>query len=385
MMKNTTAEGTFINLVRSVINNEKPAVLPEGVTADALYEIGYKQKMVSMILCALNMISPKPASDNWGKYITLFSAGCLNSEEQMQEYHNLVEYLCGNGVKIIPLKGCVINGLYPSVGLRTMSDVDLLYSGVDTKRLAELMEAFGYTTDHLDSGCHDNFHKGNVSIELHRKLILDDSPYRPVLENMFDKAVADEKIPNLYHMKPEDLYVHVIAHAAKHFENAGLGLRPLADIYLLDRRYKNNWDREYIEKQLNCVKLLQFEGKLNTLSYAFFSDEESEVNEEDIEFIFRAGLYGVHGDLVWKYMGKGGKSKVSFFLRRTFLPYSIMREMFPFLKKWPVLLPVMWLYRIVDVLINRRENVLKIASVYINKEDADYITHIHSNFGLRDR
>lgn len=191
MMKNTTAEGTFINLVRSVINNEKPVVLPEGVTADELYEIGLKQKMVSMILCALNMISPKPVSDNWGKYITLLSAGCLNSEEQMQDYHKLVEYLCDNGVKIIPLKGCAINGLYPSVGLRTMSDVDLLYSGVDTKRLAELMKAFGYTMDNLDSGCHDTFHKGNVSIELHRKLIPDNSPYRPVLENMFDKAVAD--------------------------------------------------------------------------------------------------------------------------------------------------------------------------------------------------
>ena len=384
MIKNTSAEGTFINLVRSVIKNEKPSALPEGVTADELYEIGYKQKMVPMILCALNMVSPRPASDNWGKYITLLSAGCLNSETQMQEYHQLVEYLCGNGVKIIPLKGCVINGLYPSVGLRTMSDVDLLYSGVDTKRLSELMETFGYTTDHLDGGCHDNFHKENVSIELHRKLIPDNSPYRPVLENMFDKAVADKDIPNLYHMNPEDLYVHVIAHAAKHFENAGLGLRPFTDIYLLNRRHKDSWDREYIDKQLDHVNLRKFEAKLNTLSYAFFSDEESEVSEQDIGFIFRGGLYGVHGDPSWGYMRKGGKSKVAFFLGRTFLPYSDMREMFPFLNNWPVLLPVMWIYRIVDVLINRRQNLANIANAKINQEGADYITRIHSSFGLGD-
>ncbi len=385
MTTNTSAEGIFINLARSIINNEKPPALPEGVTADALYEIGYQQKMVPTILCALNMIRPRPASDNWGKYYAVFSAGCLNSEIQMSEYHRLVEYLCGNGVKLIPLKGCVINELYPSVGLRTMSDVDLLYSGVDTKKLAALMEAFGYTTDHLDSGCHDNFHKGNeLSVELHRKLIVDASPYRPVLEGLFDKAVADEKLPNLYHMKPEDLYVHVIVHAAKHFENSGLGLRPLVDIYLLNRQYGDSWDKEYIDRQLERVRLRRFERKLSGLSEAFFGNEPAEVNEEDIQFIFRAGLYGVHGDVGWAYMRQGGKSRAAFFLRRTFLPHSAMREMFPVLEKWPVLLPVMWLYRIADVLINRRQNVAKVASVNVNKEDADYIARIHSSFGLGD-
>ena len=39
-------------------------------------------------------------------------------------------------------------------------------------------------------------------------------------------------------------------------------------------------------------------------------------------------------------MGKGGNSKLAFFLRRTFLPYGAMREMYSSLKKWPVLLPV---------------------------------------------
>lgn len=385
MIRNTTAEGTFINLVRSVLNNEKPAPLPEGVTAEELYELGCRQHMATMILCGLNMIEPRPASENWGRYITLLSAGCMNSEIQMQEYRRLVEYLCANGVRIIPLKGCVINELYPSAGLRTMCDVDLLYSGVDTKKLAALMEAFGYTTDSLYSTCHDRFHKENeLSVELHRKLIADYSPYRPVLENMFEKAVADEEIPNLYHMKPEDLYVHVIAHAAKHFEKSGMGLRPLADIYLLNQRYKDSWDKEYIDRQLGRVHLRKFEAKLNGLACAFFGDEESEVSEEDIQFIFRAGLYGVHHDDSWTFMRKGGKSQLAFFLYKIFYPYPVMCEIYPFLKKWPVLLPAMWLYRIADVLINRRENLGKIAKMKVNDEAADYIARVHSSFGLGD-
>lgn len=385
MIENITVEGVFINLVRSVINNEKSEALPEGVTADELYEISIKQKMVPMILCALNMIRPKPASDNWGKYLSLFSAGCLNSEVQMYEYHKLVEYLCRNGVKIIPLKGCVINGLYPSVGLRTMSDVDLLYSGVSTKDLAKLMKAVGYKAESLGMGSHDVFSKeGNISIELHRKLVFDYSPYRPVLENMFDKAVADENIPNLYHMKPEDLYIHVIVHAAKHFEGSGLGVRPLVDIYLLNQKYKDCWNFDYISKQLNSVGLKRFEEKLNSISYAFFGDSMMEVSEEDIDFFFRAGLYGIHHDPAWNYMGTGKTNKLKFFLHRTFYPYSGMCEVFPILKKFPILLPFAWLYRIIDVLLHRRENLISVATAKCSKEDSGYAMKMLNNFGLRE-
>lgn len=388
MIENTTAEGVFINLVRSIINNEKPSALPEGVTADELYEIGFKQKMVSMILCALNMIRPKPASDNWGKYLALFSAGCINSEVQMDEYQKLVDYLCKNGVKIIPLKGCVINGLYPSVGLRTMSDVDLLYSGVTTKDLAKLMKAVGYKAESLGMGSHDVFSKeGNISIELHRKLVFDYSPYRPVLENMFDKAVADENIPNLYHMKPEDLYIHVIVHAAKHFSKSGLGIRPLVDIYLLIRAYAEQWDNAYIARQLASVKLDVFEGKLRQNAIAFFGNQATEIDDEEFRFFFRAGLYGIHHDVAWEYKTKGKSGRLGFFLHRTFYPYSKMCEMFPILMKYPVLLPFAWLYRIIDVLLHRRQNVVAVANASCGSKEteyAEYALQMMKEFGLRE-
>lgn len=374
-----------MNLVRSIINNEKPSPLPEGVTADVLYEIGCKQKMVPMILCALNMISPRPQSENWGKYSALLAAGCMNSEAQMDEYRRIIPYLCGSGMKIIPLKGCVINGLYPSIGLRTMSDVDLLYSGASVKELADLMEKSGYTAFMLEAGCHDTFHKEpNISFELHRKLVVDDSPYRSVLDDMFDKAVPDEEIPNLYHMKPEDLYIHVIVHAAKHFKGGGLGVRPFADIYLINQEYKGNWDFPYIQKQLESVGLERFENKLRELAYAFFGDEVKEVSEEDLAFVFRAGLYGKHHDAAWWYAGKGGKTQLGFYFHRLFMPYASMKTIFPVLVKWPVLLPFAWIYRFFDALLHRRQNVAKVAATKISKEEVDYITRVERSFGLGD-
>ena len=113
MISEITAEGVFLNLVRLMINNKKTSALPDGITADDIFAIGSKQDMAPITFCALNTISPKPDSARWTEYQKRFFDDCMRSEVQMSEYKKLVAYLCRNGVKVLPLKGCVIKDLYP--------------------------------------------------------------------------------------------------------------------------------------------------------------------------------------------------------------------------------------------------------------------------------
>ena len=383
MIKNDTAEGVFLNLVRSIINNEKPSSLPDGINADDIFEIGSRQDMAPITFCALNTLTPKPASEKWGEHQKRFFDDCMRSEVQISEYKKLVEYLCENGVKVLLLKGCVLKELYPVPNLRVMSDVDLLYEGVTPQELAELMEKAGYSTENLEAGCHDVFHKKPcMNIEPHRKLVADDSPYRSVLQDMFAKAVPDKKLPNLYHMKPEDLYIHVIVHAAKHFEGSGLGIRPMGDIYVLNQTYKDSFDWKYINESLASVGLTKFEEKLKTLAYAFFGEEEIKVSDEDMEVFFQGSTYGNYGTVGRDYMKNGGTNRIAFFFHRTFYPYSGMCEMFPILKKCPVLLPFAWIYRIIDVLLHRRSNFVKVATADVSKDNSEKIIKTMKSFGL---
>lgn len=384
MIKNSTAEGIFIGLLRTILNNEKPNELPDGVTADDIYVIGTRQDMAPITFCALNSVSPKPASERWEEFRKRFLDDCMRSEIQMSEYRKLVEYLCGKGVRIIPLKGCAMKGLYPAPNLRVMSDVDLLYEGVSEEKLAELMEEAGYSTENLKSGNHDVFHKKPcMNIELHRKLMSDTSPYKPLFENMFDRAVPDEVIPNLYHLKPEDFYLHVIAHAAKHFQNSGLGIRPVGDIYVVNQSFRDTWDRANIDDRLKSVGLDKFEEKVRGVAYAFFGTEEKEISEDAINFFFRGSTYGNYGKVSWNYMGKGGKSHLGFLLSRTFLPYSSMKEIYPILGKWPILYPFSWIYRVFDVLLHRRHNLVAVATSKVTKEESEYAGRILAEYGLK--
>lgn len=381
MIKAETAEGVFIELVRAVLNGERPSPLPGSISADEVYKIGRRQDMVPIVYCALSAMDPKPESESWGKWQQRFLSDCQRSEIQTEEGNRLISFLCERGVKILPLKGVVIKPLYPSPYLRDMCDVDFLYEGVGTDELTGLMQEAGYSPESLEIGCHDTFHKMPcMNVELHRKLMSEFNPCKDILKNMFDRAEKDRDIQNLYHMRTEDLYIHVIAHAAKHFQDSGIGVRPIADVYVLNQAYNDTWDREYIERQLRAGRLDQFEVKLREIAEAFFGEEEKNIPERDFQFLFQGGLYGGKGtDDAWKFKGQ---NRMRYILSNIFPSYAYMHEMFPYQAKHPVLLPFAWIYRIFDVLLHRRQNIIRILSTDITSEKAQYRDEIMADFGL---
>ncbi len=381
---NMAAESEFLQCVSAVFNGKEPGTLRDGVTADDVFEIGSRQDMLPVAFCALNSVKPKPESSRWGEHEKRFLDDCMRSEIQMEECRKLIAYLCGNGVKILPLKGCVLKGIYPSPSLRVMSDVDLLYEGVSAKRLVELMEAFGYSTEMLDKGVHDVFYKKPcMNIELHRRLVADNSPYKLILDNAFERAVPDNDTPNLYHMKFEDLYIHVITHAAKHFMVSGLGVRPLGDVYVLNRKYGGSWDRDYIDRQLGAAGLTKFEKKIKDVAYAFFGEETQKASEEDLELFFRGSTYGKYGEAIrWNALAKG---KQGYILKKIFPSLSDMKLYFPVLRQHPWAYPFVMVYRWVDCLIHRFGNVKKVfALTRVSEVEENGVKKIMNEYGLGD-
>ena len=384
MIQNMITQRAFLKYVSAVLNSKEPEPLTDGMTADDILAVGDRQDMFPVAFCALHSVKPNPKSDRWAEHEKRFLDDCMRSEIQMAEYQKLIAYLCGNGVKILPLKGCVLKGIYPSPNLRVMSDVDLLYDGVSAGRLAELMEAFGYSTENLDKGVHDVFHKRPcMNIELHRQLVANDSPYKPIFDDMFEKAVPDKEIPNLYHMKAEDLYIHVIVHAAKHFMGSGLGARPLSDIYVLNRKYSRSWDRTYIDQQFGSVGLTKFEKKIKDVTHAFFGKETQEVSEEDLKIFFRGSTYGKYDDSIrWNAMAKGKKKYIQ---KKIFPPLSELKEWFPVLKKYPWLYPFVMVYRWTDRLLHKFSNVKKVfALTRISEAEENGVKRIMNEYGLGD-
>ena len=75
-----------------------------------------------------------------------------------------------------------------------------------------------------------------------------------------------------------------------------------------------------------------------------------------LDYVLSCGTYGIEENLTRNLLEKEGKK--GYFLSRLTLPYARMLEMYPILKKIPILYPFCWLHRLVYALVFKNEKVM---------------------------
>ena len=93
-------------------------------------------------------------------------------------------------------------------------------------------------------------------------------------------------------MSREDFYVYQIAHTAKHYLNGGIGVRHVADIYILQKN-SGGYDHEYINKQLSEIGIEKFHQIISRLCMIWFGNEEHDDETRSMEkYILEGALFG---------------------------------------------------------------------------------------------
>lgn len=249
-------------------------------------------------------------------------------------------------IPYLPLKGSIIRNYYPESWMRTSCDIDILVHEEDLERgVAALVATGDYTEGKKDS--HDvSLHtSAGVCLELHYSLLEDDRARgaRPILKSAWSYASLEEGSSYRYAFTDAMFYFYHIAHMAKHFENGGCGVRPFLDLWLLD--HMENCDLAARDALLEKGGLSKFANVARTLSKAWFGDGELDPVAARMEFyVLGAGLYGTHENrVVLMRKKRGGKFKYA--LSRVFLPYRVLKRVYPILEKWPILFPIFQVVR----------------------------------------
>ena len=121
-----------------------------------------------------------------------------------------------NGIWYLPLKGILLKDYYPSVGMRRISDNDILFDEAYADKLAQYMVSQGYTPLFVPNSNHDIYRKEPVyNFEMHRAL------YAASNRNNWADYYRDIKARLLpepgtsygYRMKNEDFYIYLVSHA----------------------------------------------------------------------------------------------------------------------------------------------------------------------------
>ena len=278
-------------------------------------------------------------------------------------------------IKYLPLKGIVMQRMYPGLGLRQMADNDILYDDSFKSVLKKYMLSRGFCFE-SEGGVHDCYLKEPVyNFEMHSKLFYDwlnNGRMADYYSHVWEMAVRDKEDGYGYHFKDEDFYVYNIAHANKHYSESGTGIRTLADIYVMNHAFKNI-DRDYVNNELKKLGLSDFEVNLRKLSKKLLSDSEKTFEEirsldEDayskLGFMLLAGTYGNVDNKVKKRMKEtaGLKGKLSFgkklryCFKRIFPGQKELIKWFP-LAKYKVMIPFIWIFRLLRGATFRRKRV----------------------------
>ena len=355
----------LLRLMRAALhrNFETPIPWETGCDAEKLDVLIRRQSLVTMVYPVI----ARQSGDGWESLREgmkdFFARETHRNITQEYEIEWLLDEMEASGIDCLPMKGWIMRNYYPDPLMRSMTDLDVLVRDMDSRKMQQWMEAHGYHPNHIEQEVHDTYIKPPyMYIELHCRLMGEDwlkrrhTTWREErLASLWQKTYRLEGKSHLYRFSDEDFLVHHLLHFYKHFTGPGVGLRPLADLYLFLQKNKQTLGQEYLEKQLEELHIAAFSEQMERLASACF--EGRELDEKAwlvLDYLTHTGIYGDHTTfLVTRWFWDQGKtaaqSRRDTFWNRCFLPLSVMERRYPHLQGAPWLLPVYWILRIARI------------------------------------
>lgn len=301
----------------------------------------------------------------------MYIASVMQSVQQKHEGERVLKAISDAGMKCIALKGWELRKLYPHVNMRQMADLDVLVKPYKYKMIKDAILPLGFVGDTEGGWKHDSFRNEAVHIEMHKRLTDDSDVIRKWEKGIWDRATILDG--NIYRMSPEDYYIFHFVHLHKDFMNGSLGLRRIADTWLLNRQPV---DMSIVKNRLESFGMWTFHERMVKLSKVTIGEDPM---DNDNEFLlthaFRHGIYGSGKSYkAGRIVSMGGSMKIGKLrskIAAVFLPYKRMKAQYPILQRCPILLPWCWLKRILRFLKGNMKRNRKMLD-YSNVTEEDY-------------
>lgn len=357
----------LFEIIRYSLEGGKCPTLPENMDWEALYKICKFHKIESVVAHGLEKMDDRERipEEIWKKFERSWQMETARDATQQLSLEELLLAFEEAGVYCIPLKGVFMKQCYPQTDLRMMADLDLLFRLEQEKEVDEILLKQGYYCHQRDNHHYIYYRKPFMNIEMHHCLVEEDNPFAFYYENPWERAKEFDGKKYIYQYGWEDFYIFFIVHMVKHFENGGIGIRSVVDIWQFEKKMKKELDWAYVEKELEHLGLKKFLYHMEKLALIWFEEREStEFYNQLTELIMGSGVYGtmdnywVQNVAIADKNAKFGQIKV--WLSTIFFPYSAMKLQYKYLEKYPVLLPVAWMQRIFRTIFLRRGKARKV-------------------------
>ena len=316
---------------------------------------------------------------------TAFRFLSRNAEVEAHQ-KRLVKLLEKNDITYMILKGTSSSFYYKKPQFRSLGDVDFLIDPKDKSKVKKLLLDEGFISSNEQHENHIVFKKGTANLEMHFKV-------SGIPKNEIGKNISDFLNEALYNsvsknvgsgnfLAPNDTAhgIILLLHTAHHLLNEGLGLRHLLDVgFFVDKFLEKEEFEKVFIKKVKEYKLYEFLKIISLTNHIYFNlntfedsfSVDKKICEQLINDILSAGNFG-NKDSTYRYSGilitdnKNGVNKSKASAAFTTVKQTMYTK-YPFLKRFKILYPFMFVYRIIKyfflMLFGKRKTIASLSTV----------------------
>ena len=359
-----------VYLCSCAVNNIKPSQeRVDTLDMEKLFQFSDSHSLAAVVSIALESVGACPADFKEVRMKSIRKNMMLDYERK-----KIITFMNENGIWHLPLKGIILKELYPQVGMRQMSDNDILYDAAYQESLHDFMAENGYETVRYQDGIVDEYHKEPLyNFEMHTSLFEGNDGRLPhfhtYYHNIADSLLKESEDSMTMRFSTEDFYVYLLAHAYKHYTWCGVGVRTLLDSYVYLTKYENSMDWNAIQTACEKLQIVEFEAQTRKLCKELFEDPEhiepSSDLEEMLQFYASSGTYGTMENRVANQLNEintgnqpiSFKTKIQYLIRRFTLTDNVWKRLSPFAYKHRWARPFVRSYQVIRALFTKRKAV----------------------------
>ena len=368
-------------LVRSAVTGEKIA-LPEDFDISGVLGIAKSHQVAGLVYYGALNCGVDNALPEMQELFMLVCNTIVISQQQMYEIERLANAFDQNGIDYMLLKGSILRKLYPKIEMRIMGDADILIKIEQYNKISSVMKSLAFE-EVVESDHELIWKKQSLLVELHKRLIPSyNKDYHAYYGDGWQLGKPNANKPNSFEMTAEDQMIYLFTHFAKHYRDGGIGIRHFTDLFV----YKNankNMNESYINGELEKLCLYEFYYNIcDTIAVWFEGKESTDKTDFITAVILRSGVYGKHDYVniaqtlrTAKLSNDTKNAKLKRLRIMVFPSLKTMKLHYPCLKKVPVLLPIFWIVRAFDILINKRKKAVQFYSDIKKVTEKDIIDY----------
>ena len=350
--------------------------------ARALYRLAKSHDIMHLVADALFRNGMMPASEKARRAYQQERLVAVYREEHMRRAMALLrETLQKAQIPFIPLKGAAIRPLYPQPWMRTSCDIDVLVHAEDLEKATMVLADAGFTTDGKRS-LHDMvFIYEGVHVELHYSVTENIGRADGVLARVWEysRPVAGAE----YDVSPDFFLFYHIAHMLFHFlVGGGCGVRPFLDLFIMRQA---GFCRE--EQGLPLLKPC----RMDTFCHAAYQLADVWFGgQPHTELTKQLEVYVLAGELYGSTANKNAsgavrrEGRVRYLWHLAFLPYEIMCQPYPILRRHKILLPFCYVHRFFAKLFGKTRRRAHRRMTTVMRQDQARIEQVDALFGALD-